>query len=151
MTEDDGPRLDGSGPGEERAPASGRVVRLLGSLGATALLLAFVFSLGSWGYKYRRWLFHQGRLQRILELRPSVEQVRMGLEAEGAQSLGRVMTVAELGPIAARWTPTMRDKVVTMGERAGQAQVFAVGEMVYFVFFDRDGKMTDFLVVAREP
>ena len=127
-----------------------RMVPLLGGLAATALLLGVVFSLGSWGYKYRRWLFHQGRLERILKLQPSAEQVRIGLEGEGAVLLGHATTTEELGRIAAQWAPSARDAVAAKGASAGAANVFSVGEMVYFVFFARDGKMVDFLVAERE-
>lgn len=126
------------------------MVSLLGGLAATALLLGIVFSLGSWGYKYRRWLFHQGRLERILKLQPSAEQVRIGLEGEGAVLLGHATTTDELGRIAAQWAPSARDAVAAKGASAGAANVFSVGEMVYFVFFARDGKMVDFLVAERE-
>ncbi len=148
MTED-GPRLDGSSPGDERAPASRRAVALGGGLAATALLLAVVFSLGSWGYKYRRWLFHQGRLERIQKLRPPDEQLKAGLEAEGALWLGRATTTRELGQLAEKVTPAVREEIVAKAVRAVHADAFAVGEMVYFVFFDREGRMIDFLVVER--
>lgn len=149
MTED-GPRLDGSNRGDEGTPASRRAVALGGGLAATALLLVVVFSLGSWGYKYRRWLFHQGRLERILKLRPPAEQLKAGLEAEGAQWLGRARTASELGELAAKLTPKVRDEVVAKAGRAAHADAFRVGEMIYFVFFDREGKMIDFLVVEGE-
>jgi hypothetical protein len=127
-----------------------RLAPLLGGLAVTAVLLAIAFSLGSWGYKYRRWLFHQGRLERILKVQPSAEQVRLGLEGEGGVSLGRAATAEELGRLAARWSPSARDAVVAKGGAAGSASAFSVGEMVYFVFFDRDGKMIDFLVAEGE-
>lgn len=130
---------------------SRRVFVLLGSLVVTALLLVLVFSLGSWAYKHRRWSFHHGRLERMLGLQPTAEQVKAGLEGEGARWLGRADSPAGLDAIAARWAPAVREQVVAMGERAGEAQAFEVGEMVYFVFFDATGKMMDFLVVEREP
>jgi len=145
---DDGPRLDGSGGGAG-APASRRVAALFGGFVATALLLVVVLSLGSWGYKYRRWMFHQGRLERLLELRPSAEQVKAGLAGEGAVLLGETTTAPDLERSVARWTPSVREKVVAKGLVAAQANIFLVGEMVYFVFFDREGKMVDFLVVER--
>jgi hypothetical protein len=127
-----------------------RLAPLLGGLAGTAVLLAIAFSLGSWGYKYRRWLFHQGRLERIEKLRPLAEQVKAGLEAEGARWLGRGASATELDQLAGKLTPSVREKVAAKAGPAAHADAFAVGEMVYFVFFDRDGKMIDFLVVERE-
>ncbi|HET7291454.1 MAG TPA: hypothetical protein VFM88_03420 [Vicinamibacteria bacterium] len=120
-------------------------------LAATALLLAVALSLGSWGYKYRRSLFHRGRLERLLELRPADEQVRAGLEGEGGRILARATTAAELAAAAARFTPELQGEVVSAGARASETTFFSVGEMVYVVFFDGEGKMSGFRLVEARP
>src|SRR5262245_938464 len=149
MSADEGPHLGGSGSTEGRVAAPGRLLPFLAALAATAALLVLVLSLGSWGYKYRRWLFHHVRLQRALERHPPEEDLGTALEGEGARALGQAATPAELERIATGFPPAVRERVAAKGARAREVRVFGAGEMVYFVFFDRDRKMADFLVVEK--
>ena len=121
-----------------------------GSLAVTGLLLTLVLSLGSWGYRHRQASLHAGRLQRLKELHPTAAQVQAGLEVEGARFAGQASTPAEVQLLATRWAPSARDLVLAMGRRAARTRVFLVGEMVYFLFFGADDRMSDFLLLEQD-
>jgi hypothetical protein len=117
-----------------------------GSLAVTGLLLTLVLSLGSWGYRHRQGSLHAGRLHRLKELHPTAAQVQAALEAEGARFAGQASTPAELQFLAKRWAPSAPDQVLAKGRRAARTRVFLVGELVYFLFFDADDRVMDFVL-----
>ena len=64
-----------------------RAIFILGGFVSTAGILWIVLWLGAWGFGYRRWSLHQGRLTRVLEQKPTVDQITEGLRAEGTSLL----------------------------------------------------------------
>ena len=112
---------------------------------ATSLLLALVFSLGSWAFTHRRLSLHAERLQRLLELKPTADRVQAGLEAEGTQLLGRATAQTELRTLAGRWAPDQKAAILSKGERFPDTRFFAAGEILYVIFFDEGGVMRDFV------
>jgi hypothetical protein len=120
-----------------------------GSLAVTGLLLTLSLSLGSWGYRHRQASLHAGRLQRLKELHPTAARVQAGLEAEGARLAGQSSTPAELLLLARRWAPSAPDLVLAKGRPAARTRVFLVGEMVYFLFFDADDRLIDYVNAER--
>jgi hypothetical protein len=120
---------------------------VVGSLTVTGFLLVVVFSLGSWGFKQRQASLHAGRLQRLTGLHPTAEQVQAGLEEEGARLVGRATTANELRVLGGRWGKASQDAISAAGQRFPNARVFLAGDTVYFLFFDHDGVLQEFLVV----
>jgi hypothetical protein len=144
------PRLDGGGAGQEKAyDGSGgrRVLAMVVALALTVLMGGLAFMLGSWGYDTRLRGTHQARLQRLLQMKPDIDQVVQGLENEGTH-----MIAAPRGPAAVRKVARERgnglsEHIVAKGDHWAQTRVFDAGEIVYFIFFDADGVMRDFVCV----
>jgi len=122
-----------------------RALVVVGSVLATGLLLALVFSLGSWGFTHRRLSLHVGRLQRLLELHPSADRVETGLEAEGTRLVGRASAPPELRSLAERWAPHHAAAILAKGQALAEARFFLAGEILYVIFFDEAGAMRDFV------
>jgi hypothetical protein len=111
----------------------------------TGLLLALVFSLGSWGFTHRRLSLHAGRLQRLLVLHPAADRVQAGLEAEGTRLVGRATAPRELRSLAERWAPLHAATILAKGQAFAEARFFLAGEILYVIFFDTDAAMRDFV------
>lgn len=126
-----------------------RALTIAASLLVTALLGLLAFGLGSWGFGFRRYSIHQGRLERMQKLRPVMEQVVAGLAAEGSLLVASADGPAELRRLAERLAPGRAAEVVDKGRRHGRTRVFAAADMLYFIYFDREGVMRDFTCVGR--
>jgi hypothetical protein len=124
-------------------------VVVAGSLGATALLLGLVFSLGGWAYRHRQWSLHDGRLRRFVAEHPSAERASKGILAEpGNWAIPTPATEAELRELAARIAPARADQVVEKRRRWKDVRVFGVRDVVYFLYFDEEGKLQDYVLLT---
>ena len=56
-----------------------------GSVAATGIILALVFSLAGWAYRHRDASLHDGRLKRVVEKHPTMAQVSEAILAEPGQ------------------------------------------------------------------
>jgi hypothetical protein len=112
----------------------------------TAVLVALALYLGHWAYQTRSGTIHHGRLQRMLEQKPTPDQVVAGLEAEGMRTEG-IAGGDGVKELADRWGGRHRDAILAQAARAAVVYVFAGDGYVYFVFFDQ-GKMVDFTFVS---
>jgi hypothetical protein len=126
-----------------------RWVALIGGLAVTALLVYLAFLLGAWGFDTRRFSQHERRLHGLLVRSPTLGQVEQAFEEEGTRLLARPHDREELLRVAAERGRTRADDVVDKGTRWPTTRVFVAGDMVYFVFFDRDGVMRDYLIASR--
>jgi hypothetical protein len=126
-----------------------RVAIVLASLLITAGLGWLAFALGSWGFDTRRYLQHQGRLKRMLEQKPVVEQVVEGLRNDGSPLVAAPRDPATLHAVARARGGPRQDEVIAKGMKWAQTRVFQAGDMVYFIYFDADGVMRDYVCVSR--
>jgi hypothetical protein len=129
----------------------GRKVLILGgSTAVTAGLVALSLWLGGWAYQTRSVSLHDGRLRRLLDQKPTLAQVREGLAAEaGNREIASPATDEELSALAARWSPARAAEVVAKRRRWASVLVFAVQDVLYVVYFDREGKMADYVFLPR--
>jgi hypothetical protein len=137
-------------PPDQEPPAwKRRTVIVAASLTVTAVTALLAFVLGSWGFETRRYGQHLGRLRRLLEQKPTLEQVVQGLEAEASHLIGAPRDPEELARVAAERGGAVAATVREKGRRWPQTRVFLAGDMVYFIFFDERGVMVDFVFVSR--
>jgi hypothetical protein len=126
-----------------------RLVVVAGSLAGAGLILWAVMMLGAWGYDHRRASLHVRRLQHALEQKPTIEQVTEGLRQEGTLVVDSAADAEGLGRLAARWAGPQAPDVLEKGKRWRRARAFAAGNVVYVLYFNDDGIMTDFTYVGR--
>jgi hypothetical protein len=132
--------------------AEGRVNRagiLVASVAITAGVAYLAFLLGAWGFNTRRYSQHEGRLRKLLLATPRLPQVVQAFEEEGSPLVASPAGPPELENVAAEWAGPKKDEVMAKGSRWPQVRVFRAGDMVYFIFFDRDGVMRDYAFVSR--
>jgi hypothetical protein len=122
---------------------------LTGAFVVTATTLALALVLGSWGFDYRRYSQHEGRLQRALEQRPSLEQLTAGLAEEGASVFSAPATAEEVERVVAAHGGKRAGELRRRARRWPRLQVFQAADMLYFVFFDDGDVMRDFTLVSR--
>lgn len=132
--------------------AEGRVNRapiLIASVAITAGIAYVAFLLGAWGFDTRRYSQHEGRLRKLLLATPRLPQVVQAFEEEGSPLVASPAGPRELEHVAAELAGAKKDEVIAKGTRWPQVRVFRAGDMVYFIFFDRDGVMRDYAFVSR--
>ncbi len=125
-----------------------RVWILAGAFTATAVTLALAFMLGAWGFDYRRFSQHEGRLRRVLEEQPTIDRLSAGLVEEGATVLAAPQTAPEVERAIADHGEARAAELREKARRWGQLRVYQAADMLYFVFFDEDGVMRDFTCVG---
>jgi len=121
-----------------------------GSVGATAVLVGLVFSLGGWAYRHRRWSLHDGRLRRLVAEHPSEDRVSRGILAEpGNWPIATPASDEELRRLAARWSPARADEVVAKRRQGRTLRIFGVRDVAYFLYFDDEGRLRDYVLLTR--
>lgn len=135
-------------PRPSESPAR-RAAFLALALVLTGLLASLALVLGAWGFDYRRYSQHNGRLRRLLDQTPSLDQVVEGLRDDGSPLVASPEGEAALLAEAARRGGRRAAEVVEKGRRWPRTRVFVAGDMVYFVYFDETGRMRDFTCVSR--
>lgn len=138
-----------SAPGCEGPSLRARLAILLGSLATTALIAWLAFTIGAWGFGFRRFSQHEGRLRRLLPQQPSLERVVQGLNEEGSRLVAAPETEAALERVLAERAGDRAALVRAKAARWRYTRVFVAGDMVYFVFFDEARVMRDFVCVSR--
>jgi hypothetical protein len=127
-----------------------RAVVAAGSVAATAALLALLFSLGSWAYQHRRFTLHERRLHKALQSHPTAAEISEALLAEaGTRAIAVPPRDEDLPGFAAQWSPRQVDDVLAKRRAASELRVFGVGDMVYFLFFDADGRLQSYVLMAN--
>jgi hypothetical protein len=125
-------------------------VIVAGSLAGTGLLVGLVFSLGGWAYQYRRWSLHDERLRRLVAEHPTADRVSRGILAEpGNVSIPVPGSEAELRALAARRSPARADEVVAKRRQWKELRIFGVRDTVYFLYFDDEGKLRDYVLLSN--
>ena len=138
---------DREGAGERESRRKKRLVlfAVLG-LAPTTIVLLSALSLGAFGYQIRRHILHEGRLEKLLAKEPTVYQVTEGLR-EKAPLMASPEDDVELDRLASRW-PARRDVILEKGNHWPLTRVHDGGDMIYFIYFDAEGIMRDFVYVS---
>ena len=132
---------------DERGPNRAAVFVVSAALTAGVAYLAFL--IGAWGFNTRRYGQHDQRLRKLVLASPRLDQVTQALEDEGSPLVASPASPQELEKAAAERGGEKAREVVEKGTRWGATRVFVAGDMVYFLFFDRDGVLRDFTYVSR--
>ena len=120
------------------------------SAAITAGVAYLAFLIGAWGFNTRRYSQHDGRLRKLVLANPRLDQVTQALEDEGSPLVASPASAAGAGAGGRRSGRGPRcAEVVEKGTRWGVTRVFVAGDMVYFLFFDREGVLRDFSYVSR--
>ncbi len=127
-----------------------RVGILAAALLVTLGSLWVAMVLGSLAFDVRRTMQHDRRLRKVMtEPQPTVGRLTQAFKDEGTL------------PVAAPHTPEEKERVIVekggkqvaelraKAARYPEMRVFATADMLYFVFFDREGVMRDFTLVSR--
>jgi hypothetical protein len=143
------PRFLPPDEGLEEDPRAARK-RLIRALAASAvatsgLLLALV--LGTIGYDIRRSNMHEARLKGILVQKPTVYQVTEGLK-EKAPLAEVVESPEELEAAVDRWGGGEREEILEKAKRFPQLRIYSAGDMMYFIYFDAESIMRDYVCVS---
>lgn len=139
--------------GEEREPAERSGAQwaaiVVGSVVATGLTLALAMVIANLGFESRRLNSHEGRLARLVDKAPVLEQVRAGLAAEGAEEVAAAEGGAALERLAGEWGGARREEVLEKGRRWASTRAFLTGDFVYVLYFDDSELLQDFTCVRR--
>lgn len=137
------PELPAPGSGRRRAAFLALAVAVTAVLGGLALWL------GAWGFDYRRGSLHYGRLERLLERKPHLDQVVQALRDEGSPLVAAPEDQGALRAEAAHRAGSRASEVIEKSRRYRHTRVFLAADMVYFIYFDDAGVMRDFTCVSR--
>jgi hypothetical protein len=122
-----------------------------GSVLVTAALVALALSLGSWAFQTRRFLSHERRLNKALQERPSAADLSRALREEGNVELVVPQVEADLRALVARSSPGQVDEVIAKRRAAREVRAFGVTGMIYFLFFDAEGRLQGYVLSPSGP
>jgi len=126
------------------------VLVIAGSLAATGLILALVFSLSGWAYQQREGSLHDGRLKRLVEQHPQVAQVSAGILAEpGTRAIAAAVSKADLRRLSGQWRRGDVDRIVSKRRTWPDVRVFGAGDLVYVLYFDAEGRLQDYELAGQ--
>lgn len=141
------PFFEDTPTGDEPKKKTWRMVTLGVSLLVTVSGLVLALYLGTWGYNIRRFNMHEARLRGILVQQPTVYQVTEGLK-EKAPLVEVPESEEELLEVTQRWGRDRQSEILKKASRWKQVRVFAAGDMMYFIYFDHENIMRDFVYVS---
>jgi hypothetical protein len=121
---------------------------LVSSALLTAALFGVAFWMGAAYFDIRRIGTHAGRLERLLQKTPTLEQVTAGLEDEGSPLVAAPEGPEGLRAAAARFGREKQAEVLAKGSRFPKVRVFRAADMIYFLYFDADDVLRDFTFVS---
>lgn len=120
-----------------------------GALATTGLVCYLALVLGSWGFDFRRYQQHEGRLRRLALQQPTLDRVTRGLADEGSALIDSPDGPAALEQAARIRGGGKAGEVLEKGRRWPLTRVFLAGDMVYFLYFDGEAVLRDFTCVSR--
>jgi hypothetical protein len=121
-----------------------------GSLAATGVILALVFSLSGWAYQHRESSLHDGRLKRLVDQHPFAAQVTAGILAEpGTRAIASPSTEKELRRLAASWRRGDVERIVSKQRTWPDVRVFGAGDLVYVLYFDAQGRLQGYELAGQ--
>jgi hypothetical protein len=111
--------------------------------------LAIAMLLGAASFDFRRYSQHQGRLAKVMREQPTADRLTRGLADEGTVLIAVARTPQEVereaSPRAGNKAAEVREKAA----RSAETRVYQTADMLYFIYFDKDGVMRDFTLVSR--
>ena|SRR5260370_15880047 len=119
-----------------------------GALLLTATACALAFWLGAWGFDFRRYSQHEGRLARLVVQHPTRDRVERGLADEGSPLIEAPEGPLALEEVARTLGRRKAEEVLEKGRRWPTTRVFRAGDMLYFLYFDRDDVLQDYTCVS---
>jgi len=126
-----------------------RFLILAGALAVTIGALTVAFWLGSASFDARRYGQHNARLAKVMLEKPSAERLTLGLAAEGTPLLVTATTAEDKERTAVAHGGMRLAEIREKAARYPELRIYQAGDMLYFVFFDREGVMQDFTCVSR--
>lgn len=125
-----------------------RLVVVAGSVTVSVVLAGLAFMLGAWGFDARRYVQHRKLLENMLKKSPRVEQVVQGLADYGSSLIAAPTGQADQARLARDLAGPRAGEVLEKARRWPQVRVFRNDDMIYFIFFDGEGVMRDFVYVS---
>ena len=135
--------------GHDESPRLNRGWIYAGALLASALACYLALLLGAWGFDYRRYSQHERRLRRLVQQEPTLDRVVRGLADDGSPLVASPDGPAALEKAARVLGGPKAEEVLAKGRQWPTTRVFVAGDMVYFLYFDRDEVLRDFAYVSR--
>jgi hypothetical protein len=126
-----------------------RAVIIVGSLLGTAGLLGIALYLGAFGFDVRRFGTHERRLERLVALKPQLDDVTLALRGEGSPLVASPAGEPDLRRAAARFRDQKLEEILRKGRAFPTTRVHLAADMVYFLYYDSDGILRDFTCVSR--
>jgi hypothetical protein len=126
-----------------------RVVVIAGSVTVTAGLAWLAFLLGAWGFGTRNYVQHEQRLRNMVGKKPSLDQVTRGLADEGAPLVAAPASEAERERLARERGGARAAEIMEKGRRFPLVRVFRADSMLYFLYFDGNGTLRDYVLVTK--
>jgi hypothetical protein len=125
------------------------LVVVAGSVLVTGGLVALVLSLGSWAYQTRRFLLHERRLARALEEHPTAADISTALLSEpGNRAIAAPRSEEELAALTGQWSRGQDGEILAKRRMAHEVRIFGVGDMVYVLFFDAEGRLQAYVLMG---
>ncbi len=123
---------------------------LAGALAVTLGSLWLAMTLGSVAFDVRRYTQHERRLRKVMaEPQATVGRLTQAFQDEGTQLVTAPKSPEERERAIAGQGGAQATELRAKAARYPAMRVFATADMLYFVFFDRDGVMRDFTLVSR--
>jgi hypothetical protein len=123
---------------------------LAGALAVTLGSLWLAMALGSAGFDVRRFTQHERRLRKVMaEPQPTVDRLSRAFKDEGTLLSAAPTSPEEKERVIAGQGGKQVEALRAKAARYPGLRVFATADMLYFIFFDRDGVMRDFTLVSR--
>lgn len=135
--------------GSPRAGAGRRALIVALALLLTVGAFALAFLLGAAYFQARRYEAHETRLRRMLAQRPDLGQVTEGLRDDGSPLVAAPRDVSELRALVARHRGQKLDEIVAKRQSWPVTRVYRASDMLYFIYFDGDGTMRDFVCISN--
>jgi hypothetical protein len=115
---------------------------------SSVVILTLALLLGVLGFNVRRTSIHQARLEKLLKVGAGVEQVTKGLENEGSPLLMSSRNPDQARIAARQWGKERQAEIEARASRHAEMRVFRAGDMAYFLFFDAEGKVREYVYVS---
>jgi len=122
---------------------------LAGAAVVTLGALAIAMLLGSASFDFRRYSQHQARLAKVMREQPTADRLTRGLADEGTVLLAVARTPADVEREASTRGGKKAAEIREKAGRSAETRVYQTADMLYFIYFDKDGVMKDFTCVSR--
>jgi hypothetical protein len=122
---------------------------LAGAAVVTLAALAVAMLLGSAGFDIRRYTQHQGRLAKVMREQPTADRLTRGFADEGTILLAVARTPQDVEREASTRGGKKAAEIRERAARSAEMRVYQTADMLYFIYFDKDGVMRDFTLVSR--